>query len=1491
MPPEEERPRNGKIITFYSYKGGTGRSMTLANVAWVLASNGKKVLTIDWDLEAPGLHRYFYPFLVDKDLTFSDGLINFVHNYKTRVLSPPKVDENQKGDEKGTDGDKQSNKQAEKWLLKHADIRKYSVTLKRDFRDGGQIDFVPAGRQDDTYSDLVNQFNWEDFYERLGGNRFFDSAAELMRKKYDYVLIDSRTGVSDTSGICTVKMPDTLVLCFTLNYQGINGGAAVADYVYQQRVKNASESSRGSDGRPMFNIFPVAMRLEDAQKRKMERRREYARDKKFKNYPIYLHDGETRKTYWANVKIDYSSFYAYEEILAAFGEKEQDVTNLLAAVERLTAYLTDGKVKSSLALPQPDREEILKEFEGETYEPGATEEKPGHLAQDVFASLPPEQHEAGRKIILRLVRIAGPNETEHTGQIVGLDEFDSQLHPVIETLRSFQLLSVGPDATTSKQVVRIASTVSLRDWKQLNEWIDGDKEFLLWRQSLREQANQWTRSSQATKAEFNQKEGSELLRGGALAMAKIYFQTHRSDLSPTERQYIEASVALRERERQERERTQQEKAATHQTVEQLEGERRKRAESVSKGKNNPLKNFLDRFKPDTPPAKTDVRRESPNVIMAKDILRGTKASPREVLALAKKLKGEKFFNYARRLLARARLNSELNQDWRLKLTIYQESALCTYKDTDLPSDRRLDLALDILRQVEDLENTVNQETLGLTGAIYKRKWENDNQKHQLELSLSYYLRGYEQDPVQDLGYTGINAAFILDLLAYQESEEAGGDNISSDVAEQRRAQARRIREEIVRRVAPLIGKPGNEWLASMWWFYGTVAEALFGLQQYEDAVMLLQQGREAIEEIPEWEYESTVRQLARLAALQSDQTHSGRDFEETPAWIALRRFFGNHVAPVRTAFLGKFGFALSGGGFRASLFHIGVLAKLAELDLLRHVEVLSCVSGGAIIGAHYYLEVRKLLQMKSDEEVTQQDYVDIVRRIQQDFLEGVQRNIRTRVGAEFITNLKMIFGKSQSRTKRAGELYEREIFSRVTDGEGQEPRWLNDLYIMPLGEGVNFNPKNDNWRRAAKVPILILNATTLNTGHNWQFTASWLGEPPAGVDSEIDGNDYLRRMYYWEAPDEHKHIRLGHAVAASACVPAIFEPLVLENLYPNRTIRLVDGGVCDNQGVSGLLEQDCTVVLVSDGSGQMESQKDPSAGLLGVPLRSNSILQARVRQSQYKELLARRRSSLLRGFMFAHLKEDLDVDPIDWVDCLDPFDASDDAREAARKGPLTSYGVAKEVQLRLAAVRTDLDSFSDIEAYSLMTSAYRMTEQHFKNSNCIDGFVPSPKLVSWDFLSIEPSMKGSGKDYKNLKDRLSVSNSMAFKIWKLSRAMRVLSGVLGVALIAAAVWLGYKYSGYQVVPPISIGKIGLWVSTLAFVFAGTYILGKSIMRAVRWRETLARISFGIVMSLLGWILARAHLYIFDRWFLKDGSIKTLLSQRDVSNQVRKSTSQ
>ena len=81
--------------------------------------------------------------------------------------------------------------------------------------------------------------------------------------------------------------------------------------------------------------------------------------------------------------------------------------------------------------------------------------------------------------------------------------------------------------------------------------------------------------------------------------------------------------------------------------------------------------------------------------------------------------------------------------------------------------------------------------LGITGAIYKRKWELDNQRQHLERALNYYLRGYSQGAEKDQGYTGINAAYILDLFAHQETREARKAGLSANSEEYKRIQARR----------------------------------------------------------------------------------------------------------------------------------------------------------------------------------------------------------------------------------------------------------------------------------------------------------------------------------------------------------------------------------------------------------------------------------------------------------------------------------------------------------------------------------------------------------------------------------------------------------------------------------------------------------------------------------------------------------------------------
>src|SRR5581483_5753015 len=103
----------------------------------------------------------------------------------------------------------------------------------------------------------------------------------------------------------------------------------------------------------------------------------------------------------------------------------------------------------------------------------------------------------------------------------------------------------------------------------------------------------------------------------------------------------------------------------------------------------------------------------------------------------------------------------------------------------------------------------------------------------------------------------------------------------------------------------------------------------------------------------------------------------------------------------------RLGLALSGGGFRASLFHIGLLARLAERGLLRRVEVISSVSGGSILSALYYIHVKLLLERVPDAEVTDAHYVEIVETLLESFPKAVERNLRGRAFLNPLANLKM----------------------------------------------------------------------------------------------------------------------------------------------------------------------------------------------------------------------------------------------------------------------------------------------------------------------------------------------------------------------------------------------------------------------------------------------------------------------------------------------------
>ena len=190
------------VSTFYSFKGGVGRTMALVNAAAELAQRGRRVLAVDFDLEAPGLDT----FEILRPAPDVPGIIDFVSEYLTTGQAP----------------------EIERFVSKSAAVDNLWV--------------VPSGNQQ-RYAASLGQIDWQDLYERHDGYLLFEDVKEQWRNviQPDYVLIDSRTGHTDTCGICTRQLPDAVTLLFFPNEQNLRGLAKV---VRDIRSEAAAEQKR-----------------------------------------------------------------------------------------------------------------------------------------------------------------------------------------------------------------------------------------------------------------------------------------------------------------------------------------------------------------------------------------------------------------------------------------------------------------------------------------------------------------------------------------------------------------------------------------------------------------------------------------------------------------------------------------------------------------------------------------------------------------------------------------------------------------------------------------------------------------------------------------------------------------------------------------------------------------------------------------------------------------------------------------------------------------------------------------------------------------------------------------------------------------------------------------------------------------------------------------------------------------------------------------------
>ena len=573
----------------------------------------------------------------------------------------------------------------------------------------------------------------------------------------------------------------------------------------------------------------------------------------------------------------------------------------------------------------------------------------------------------------------------------------------------------------------------------------------------------------------------------------------------------------------------------------------------------------------------------------------------------------------------------------------------------------------------------------------------------------------------------------------------------------------------------------------------------------------------------------------------------------------------------------RLGLGLSGGGFRASFFHIGILAQMADQGLLRHVEVISTVSGGSIIGALYYLHVKKLLESIPDDRITDQHYIDIVKEIELDFLKATEKNIRMSTFTNFVANFKMVLFE-YSRSDRIAKLYNEAFYQLVLSGV-TDPIQMQELKIYPKGGSTNFHPLTDNNSRKAKVPILVLNATSLNSGRNWQFTAQTMGEPPVlGINKfdkkpirlrRADGDGYGNMV---NTPINQQQFSLGHAVAASACVPILFDPLAISNLYYNREdkenirVQLVDGGVFDNQGTDGLLQYDCTCFVISDAAGQMGTENNPAVDAIPVALRVGSILQDRVRTESLLHLTATNTNNVA----FISLREGLGIQQIGWFD-KNNIQAPDILIPPSSQ----DFGVDPRVQDSLSKMRTDLDAFTEVEAYSLMLDAYLMSKMELDNYkktvNCSDiqNSVSRFSNKDWAFLGIEKWMREPTEEYlKQLKvAQLTFGKAVMLLPW-------LLIPLFFIAFVSLYVYwsqlVGLLFSSIPVYL-IVIALLPLVINRIA----PDLLKLLPFLEALRPTAMLAKAVGKVMLLTMGTVFVQLYLWIINPLFLKYGRLSNL----------------
>ncbi|MEO6166122.1 MAG: ParA family protein [Chitinophagales bacterium] len=334
------------IVTFYSYKGGVGRSMALANVGFELSKKGLRVLMVDWDLEAPGLEKYFTSYQINAE---GLGLLPLLLDAKKDSA---------------------------------VDYKKYLWTIQIP---SNTLSLLHSGREKFIdYAQNLEAFDWKDFFSLNQGGVFLEKLRIHWKSDFDIVLIDSRTGLSDVSGICTIFLPDIIVPMFTANYQSLNG---VRDIL---RLTQEARQNLDVDRLPL-SILPIPARFGTRAEFKqsqewLDRFAETLSEFYSDWLPLWIKPRQVLE----RLKIPQIDYFGFGEKLAVVDAGTSDPEGMGFVYSKIAAFLaSDFKDVKSLVGEDYEKEK-QKYQQQKTLRAGANAKPEFDYVNDIYISYSPD---------------------------------------------------------------------------------------------------------------------------------------------------------------------------------------------------------------------------------------------------------------------------------------------------------------------------------------------------------------------------------------------------------------------------------------------------------------------------------------------------------------------------------------------------------------------------------------------------------------------------------------------------------------------------------------------------------------------------------------------------------------------------------------------------------------------------------------------------------------------------------------------------------------------------------------------------------------------------------------------------------------------------------------------------------------------------------------------------------------------------------------------